>query len=120
MNNVADLANRYKIRANICTSHFIKDIPRHELGKSMNTTACNFEKSAHNALSYLTVYTKYIYQNIIYSYFRLLQQTFPICLLQLTFSCKPSNRLKRQNVKNIVNLMEINLSNVQLFRTPMW
>ena len=75
----------------------------------MNTTACNFEKSAQNALSYLTVYTMYIHQNIIYSYFWLLQQTFPICLLQLTFSCKPSNRLKRY-VKNNVNLMEINLS----------
>ena len=47
----------------------------------MNATACNFEKSAQNALSYLPVYTMYIHQNIVYSYFRLLQQTFPICLL---------------------------------------
>ena len=31
----------------------------------MSTTACNFEKSAQNALSYLPVYTMYIHQNII-------------------------------------------------------
>ena len=41
----------------MCTSYLIEDLPRHELGKSMSTTACNFEKSAQNDLSYLTVYT---------------------------------------------------------------